>query len=114
MTVDSRPTTLPLGNDIDLWIRGAKVRAVKSDALSFRGYVGATREATAAIDPALEAPAVAVGDGSGDYLAALDGASARLPLTPSLGSAVWLIAESVPPGAYRDAFAVVVVPDQGG
>ena len=64
--------------------------------------------------PASSGPAAteAVGDGSGDYIATIPGQGFASPLGLLLHRRVWIVAESVPPGSYRDAFPVTVVEDQ--
>lgn len=108
----TRPTEIVLGNDLDIRLEEARVRGAIDEGLSLRGYLAAGEEDTAALDPSLEAAAVAVGDGSGDYIAALSGAALSAVL--SVGNTVWVVGESVPPGAYRDAFAVRVAASSGG
>lgn len=109
-----RPTTIPLGNHFDIILDGVAVRGVKDDTLVFRGYIAAGRDDDAAIHPSLQATAVAEGGNTGDYIAAILGENITTHLENLVGEKVWVVGESVPPGAYRDAYPVTVVPDQGG
>jgi hypothetical protein len=106
-----RPTKLPLGNNIDIRFEDAKIRRILSDGLSLRGFIAAERMGDP-IHAAVTADAVAEGGGTGDYIAEILGATARTHLEPLLYQTVWIVGESVPPGAYRDAFPVRVVEDQ--
>jgi hypothetical protein len=107
-----RPTTLPLGNHVDILFDTARVRGVPDDTLTIRGYLAANRDDAVAIHPTLDVAAVAVGGGSGDYIAGLLGENTSAHIQP--GEQVWVVGVSVPPGAYRDAFPVTAVADQGG
>lgn len=120
MVSSARPTTLPVNNDLDIRVVGAAVREVQSDVLSFRGYIADEREDPAPLHADLAAPATAQGpapsgNASGDYIATIPGATLAARLIPAYRHRqVWIIAESVPPGSYRDGFPVTVVSDQSG
>lgn len=110
----ARPDVLPVNNDFDILVNDAAVDGVLTDGLTLRGYIGATRTATTAINT-LEVVLVARGGGSGDYVGTLLGGALASALVPTyLHTTVWVIAESNPAGSYRDAFPVVVVEDQSG
>lgn len=109
-----RPTVLPLHNDLRILLDEARRRGDIDDTLSLRGYIGATREAASPIAPALAVSLTPEGGGTGDYDGLVLGTAIDAALTALLGYVVWIIAESVPPGAYRDAFPVTVVEDQSG
>ena len=104
-----RPTTIARGNDLDIVIDGATVRGVLDDTLTLRGYLAWEEADAVAIDPSLESAAVAQGGNSGDYIAPILGSDID---QLDAGDVVWIVAESVPPGAYRDAFPVTVVERQ--
>jgi hypothetical protein len=110
-----RPTTLALNNDLDFVLDGTTVEGDRRDDLSFRGFIGASRGATVPIDASLSVALVAEGAGTGDYLGTISGVLLNTFLRAQyLGQVVWVITESIPAGAYRDAFPLVVVEDQGG
>lgn len=111
MPPQERPTTIALGNALDFWIDDARVRGIKSDVLAFRGFVAATRLG-GPIHADLTVPLDALGAGSADYVGQVPGANVTAHLTSYLHTTVFLVCESVPPGQYRDAFAVRVVEDQ--
>lgn len=110
---DLQPLELPLNNTMNIRFDGTRVNRVINEGLSLRGYYSATR-AGGPLDSTCVAAAVAVGDGTGDYIAPIVGSVALAALTPWLHKRVWVVGESVPAGSYREAFAVTVVEDQGG
>lgn len=112
LTPTERPTTIALANDFDIWLDGTKVRGTPSDVLVLRGFIGLSRLSAAPIHATLAAEAVSQGGGSGDYLASIPGTAITTHLSGLLHRVVWVIAESVPPGSYRDSFPVTVVEDQ--
>lgn len=107
-----RPSAIALGNTLRIVFEAAKVADVLTDGLALRGFLAATR-AGGPIHATLAAAAVAVGDGSGDYVAEIPGTAITAQLTAYLHTSVWIVGESVPVGSYRGAFAVRVVQDQG-
>lgn len=112
MTLADRPTELPLGNNLDIRFEGTRVGRLIAEDLTFKGFISATRTG-GTINAALSAVAAAVGDGSGDYVATVPGVDITTHLASYLHKTVWVVGESVPAGAYRDAFPVRVVQDQG-
>lgn len=111
--IQERPTTVALGNDVDIWALGMRSRGDLDDGLTLRGFLGADEDADDPLDVDLEVDLVAVGGGSGNYVGQIAGAVAEPILAPLLWDEVAVIVESVPPGSYRDAFTVTVVPNQG-
>ncbi len=111
MPSSDRPTTLPLGNDFDIRITEVELRGVRTDALVLRGYISATR-AGGPIHANLSAVALSQGVGTADYIAGLTGVNLTAHLTSYLFKQVWVVAESVTVGLYRDAYPVTVVEDQ--
>lgn len=115
MTIGSRPTTLPLNNDVTFHLEKATVDRVLSDALALRGFLGASEDATGPIQPSLAVTLTAEGNNSGDYHGTIAGALTNQYLRADyLGKTVWPVLESVPPGSFRDAFPVTVVENQSG
>jgi hypothetical protein len=117
MPAFQRPTQIALGNDFDIRFEGARARRVLDDGLSLRGYIAASRTGPP-IHATLEAVAIPEGptpggDPTGDYLAPITGPNITAQLTAFLHKKVWVRGESVPSGAYNEAFPVTVVEDQG-
>lgn len=113
MTLRSRPDRLALRNDFSAFFDAMTAGGVLSDALALRAFIAAERDDDEPIDPALQAEGDAQGGGTGDYIATIPGAVTNEHLRPDyLYRTVWIVGESVPPGSYRDAYAVRVVEDQ--
>jgi hypothetical protein len=114
MSVTERPTVLPLNNDWAITVEDAQRFGDVQSALSLRGYLAELRDDPVAIDPTLTVTLDPWPSRPGDYRGTISGDDITTILGPMLGETVWVVAESVPPGAYRDAFPVTIVADQSG
>ena len=112
MPVAERPTVLPLSNDWAITVEDAERFGVRDAGLSLRGYIAELRDDPTAMDPSLIVTLDPVPDRTGDYRGVIPGSAITGILAAHIGETVWVVAESVPPGSYRDAFPVTVVVDQ--
>lgn len=105
-----RPTTIAWAGGLRPTIEEVRRRGAIRDDMVIRVFIGTGEASTVAIDPSLQVTLTPEGGGTGDY----DGEMTLGALASREGQVVWIIAESVPAGAYRDAFPVTVVRNQSG